>query len=110
MESKGAGLVGLIVLVVAIPVLLIGALVGSGTMDCEDTTDTSTQDNAGGGLTPGTKSWPMKKGTYQVTSGFGPRGGSMHQGVDLGAQAGQPVYAAFAGVVDKAGTASGFGQ
>ena len=110
-ESKGAGLVvGLIMVVVAIPVLLIGALSGSGTMDCDDTSSTSTSGSASSGLKPGTKSWPMKKGTYQITSGFGMRGGSMHQGVDLGATAGQPVYAAFAGIVDKAGPATGFGQ
>ncbi|MDF3285040.1 peptidoglycan DD-metalloendopeptidase family protein [Gordonia sp. N1V] len=53
---------------------------------------------------------PLKDGTYQVSSGFGPRGGQMHQGVDFAAPLGTPIYAAAAGTVAKAGPADGFGN
>lgn len=58
----------------------------------------------------GTKVKPMKAETYQLTSGFGPRWGTMHQGQDFGSAAGEPIYATADGVVSKAGDASGFGQ
>ncbi|MGB6244601.1 transglycosylase family protein [Gordonia sp. (in: high G+C Gram-positive bacteria)] len=52
----------------------------------------------------------MKKADYTITSGFGPRGGAMHQGLDLAGTAGKPMFAAYDGVVDRAGSATGFGQ
>ena len=58
----------------------------------------------------GTKVKPMKAGTYQLTSGFGPRWGTMHKGQDFGSTAGEPIYATADGVVSKAGPATGFGQ
>ncbi|OZF41287.1 MULTISPECIES: M23 family metallopeptidase [Nocardiaceae] len=58
----------------------------------------------------GTKVKPMKDGTYQLTSGFGPRWGTMHKGQDFGSAAGEPIYATADGVVSKAGPATGFGQ
>lgn len=94
---------------VAIPLLAVMVFLGSDdTDDClpaEAGADSST-----GALSPGQKVMPMKKGTYQETSGFGPRGGAMHQGIDFGSSAGTPMYAAYDGVVDKAGSATGFGQ
>lgn len=45
-----------------------------------------------------------------VTSGYGPRGGRLHAGVDIAAPVGTPVYAASSGTVLAAGPASGFGQ
>ncbi|MCY4667655.1 MAG: peptidoglycan DD-metalloendopeptidase family protein [Rhodococcus sp.] len=59
---------------------------------------------------PGTKTQPLKAGTYQLTSGFGPRGGSMHRGTDFAGPLGTPIYAATSGVVAEAGPASGFGN
>ncbi|WP_228839597.1 peptidoglycan DD-metalloendopeptidase family protein [Nocardia cyriacigeorgica] len=56
--------------------------------------------------------WPLGAGRM-VTSGFGPRWGGMHWGVDFGrdgGSGGMPVYAAQAGRVVMAGPASGFGQ
>lgn len=61
----------------------------------------------GGGVSSG--------GTYvQPTSGrvsscFGRRWGTFHGGVDIAAPIGTPVYAAHSGVVQRAGTATGFG-
>jgi murein DD-endopeptidase MepM/ murein hydrolase activator NlpD len=45
-----------------------------------------------------------------VTSGFGPRWGRLHAGVDFAAPIGTPVYAASDGTVTAAGPASGYGQ
>ncbi len=45
-----------------------------------------------------------------LTSPYGPRDGSHHNGVDIGASLGTPIYSAAAGKVISAGPASGFGQ
>jgi murein DD-endopeptidase MepM/ murein hydrolase activator NlpD len=44
------------------------------------------------------------------TSGFGPRGGTIHEGVDIANSIGTPILAAMPGEVIEAGPASGFGQ
>ena len=51
--------------------------------------------------------FPVKGAT--LTSSFGPRWGTLHQGVDLAAPMYTPEYAAADGVVLRAGAASGFG-
>lgn len=53
---------------------------------------------------------PMRSGTFQVSSPFGVRSGSVHQGQDMAAPAGTDIYAATDGVVVASGPASGFGQ
>lgn len=52
----------------------------------------------------------MKAGTYTLSSGFGPRWGGQHYGLDFAAADGTPIHAAEAGVVEYIGQASGFGQ
>lgn len=57
------------------------------------------------------KYWPLKKG-FQITSPFGPRGGSFHAGTDFGWEGGSanlPVHAVKGGTVIYAGAASGYG-
>jgi murein DD-endopeptidase MepM/ murein hydrolase activator NlpD len=45
-----------------------------------------------------------------ITSGFGPRWGSFHYGLDIGAGFGTPIHAAAAGTVIYAGWYDGFGN
>lgn len=47
--------------------------------------------------------------TGPITSGFGPRWGTFHNGTDFGAPIGTPLYAAKSGTVVAAGPASGYG-
>jgi murein DD-endopeptidase MepM/ murein hydrolase activator NlpD len=53
-------------------------------------------------------SWPVQQGV--VSSGFGIRNGAMHDGVDIAAPTGTPVYAADSGVVIFSGTLHGYGN
>ncbi|MGL5929244.1 MAG: M23 family metallopeptidase [Dermatophilaceae bacterium] len=71
--------------------------------------------DAAAAVPAGTWTAPLRKGTYQITSGFGPRTCSgpcstFHKGVDLGAPEGTPVYAAAAGTVIFSGTMGTYGQ
>ncbi|WP_413617332.1 M23 family metallopeptidase (plasmid) [Gordonia rubripertincta] len=102
--AKG-GLAAALALIVAIPLIVV-TMLSTVVTDCE--TPGAGAESSGGN--PGQRTMPMKKGTYSVTSGFGPRGGAMHQGTDFGSQPGVPIYAAFDGTVSKSGPASGFGQ
>ena len=55
---------------------------------------------------------PVDKGFY-ITSGYGPRWGSQHWGIDFGRDGGSggyPIYAAQGGTVTASGPASGFGR
>ena len=56
---------------------------------------------------PNTFIWPAKA---QIMSGFGPRGGRPHHGVDIDAPYGAPIVAAQTGTVTLAGWKNGYGQ
>ncbi|MBM3635224.1 MAG: hypothetical protein FJW99_08110 [Actinobacteria bacterium] len=51
--------------------------------------------------------WPT---SGQITSGFGPRWGRMHQGLDIAAPTGRPITAAKSGKVIVAGPSGGYGN
>lgn len=66
---------------------------------------------AGGGPVPaGTHVKPTDPAATTLTSGFGPRWGTEHRGVDYAGPVGTPIYAFTDGTVREAGPASGFGN
>jgi murein DD-endopeptidase MepM/ murein hydrolase activator NlpD len=61
-----------------------------------------------GGCGPGGWALPLPAGSYQITSGYGPRWGTFHYGTDFAAPAGTPIYAVAAGTVVAAECTSPF--
>ena len=61
-----------------------------------------------GSVIPGVGGYVLPT-TGTFTSGFGPRWGTMHAGIDIANAIGTPVYAVSNGTVIDAGPASGFG-
>ncbi|MGB7363589.1 MAG: M23 family metallopeptidase, partial [Rhodococcus sp. (in: high G+C Gram-positive bacteria)] len=58
----------------------------------------------------GTHVKPTDPAATTLTSGFGPRWGTNHNGVDFAGPIGTPIYAFTDGTVREAGPASGFGN
>lgn len=59
--------------------------------------------------------YPMKQGTYRISSGYGARWGAFHAGLDFAAPLGTPIYAVADGVIVQgaerpAGSVTGFGN
>ena len=50
------------------------------------------------------------KGSFRYTSGFGPRWGQMHRGIDLAAKSRSPIYSTGDGVVIRAGWNGAYGR
>ncbi|WP_298177467.1 peptidoglycan DD-metalloendopeptidase family protein [Saccharomonospora sp.] len=64
----------------------------------------------GGGAAPAASpSGVVKPAEGRFTSGYGPRWGSTHYGVDIANEIGTPIYSALPGTVISSGPASGFG-
>jgi len=61
----------------------------------------------GSGVSPSGFIWPVQG---VLTSGFGPRWGRMHTGIDIAAPAGTPIHVAKAGEVIYAGWLNGYGN
>ncbi|WP_018131116.1 murein hydrolase activator EnvC family protein [Effusibacillus pohliae] len=53
--------------------------------------------------------WPVPS-SHVISSGYGPRWGSFHKGIDIPGPIGTPIVAVDNGIVRFAGTASGFGH
>lgn len=65
--------------------------------------------SAGGSVEPNESGVSIPaEGTF--TSGFGPRGGAPHNGIDIANEIGTPIYAVMDGTVINSGPASGFGN
>ncbi|MDO5669931.1 MAG: M23 family metallopeptidase [Corynebacterium sp.] len=52
----------------------------------------------------------VRPATGAFTSGYGPRWGTFHYGIDIANAIGTPIYAVMAGTVIDSGPASGYGQ
>lgn len=72
--------------------------------DAEPSNENAVPSNSQGELL-----WPLSEG--RIVSAFGPRSGSFHDGIDISAATGSPVYAAHSGSVVYAGNRlSGYGN
>ncbi|HEY7003590.1 MAG TPA: peptidoglycan DD-metalloendopeptidase family protein [Gaiellaceae bacterium] len=67
----------------------------------------SSSGSSGSGTSSSGLIWPV---SGPITSGFGPRWGSFHEGIDIGAACGTPIHAAAAGTVIYSGWMDGYGN
>lgn len=108
--ALAVGIAALGVLVV-IPLMVVVLVTSSGSSGCAPTVSSGTGGDDASPLTPsGPIGKPTRDGTTMMTSPFGQRWGTMHQGVDFAGPIGTPIYAALDGTVVKAGPAQGFGM
>lgn len=104
MKSKGA------IAVVAIVALVLGLVMFVALMFTDEDMVCEPLDGTGTGVPAGSYAMPESVPPASLTSGFGPRWGSMHEGADIAGGAGTPIYAFANGVVVNAGPAAGFGN
>ncbi|MBY4212622.1 peptidoglycan DD-metalloendopeptidase family protein [Rhodococcus fascians] len=113
-QGRAAGALSALLIAVLAAAAFVGVLSGDRTPKDDDGTCLPT----GATTAPhsGTVVMPLREGTYQATSAFGPRTNPVtgeregHQGQDYSAPAGTPIYAVTDGTVVEAGPASGFGN
>jgi murein DD-endopeptidase MepM/ murein hydrolase activator NlpD len=67
----------------------------------------SSSGSSGSGVSASGLIWPVNG---PITSGFGPRWGSFHEGIDIGAPCGTPIHAAASGTVIYSGWMDGYGN
>lgn len=100
------------------PCMLIrsGIAESGGMIDKKFLLDDPEEAAAGGGATApsggnptGAYVNPLQGSSYRCTSGFGPRWGTKHEGVDMALPVGNRVLAPTAGTVKRAGTSNGYG-
>lgn len=105
--SANRAVVAVLAGVVGLSLLIVVVLIPAGEDAC-----TPEGGGAGGGARwpTGSVVKPVDPARVVFTSGFGPRGGAAHQGIDLAGEAGTPIYAYTDGVVAEAKEASGFGN
>lgn len=107
--SAVAGVLGVIVFLLVFFTIIIGG--GDDPVDqpCTPIGDSSVPTDGSEVKSADGTVKPMQPGTFQYSDYFGTRGGS-HQGDDMAADKGTPIYAYADGVVVRAGTADGFGH
>lgn len=115
-DKGGTGLIALILALTLIPFFLLLVLV-MGIQDEQDRRAGTSCLGPGSGLGSGDKLAPtgsfikpVDPSAVTLTSRFGERWGTQHQGIDLAGAVGTPIYASADAVVRHAGPASGFGQ
>lgn len=96
--------------------VIMSAFIGGGTQRPISAGECLTIQAAGGGADAprptrgsGQMGYPVDPDVPE-TSGFGPRWGTMHDGLDFGAPIGTPIYSVADGVVTRSGPASGYGN
>lgn len=106
---KKGGAIGLaVVLALSLfVVLFVTTGVREETADCIPGRGVS---SAAGGVPAGSFSKPVKTSESVLTSPFGQRWGTNHNGIDLAGPVGTPIYAYADGIVTEAGPAVGFGM
>lgn len=102
--KKGGTIALVAALAVALFVVLFVTTIG-GRTDCGPTSSTP-----GAPVPAGTHVKPTDPAATTLTSGFGPRWGTEHRGVDYAGPVGTPIYAFTDGTVREAGPADGFGN
>ncbi|QCB51802.1 peptidase [Rhodococcus sp. PAMC28707] len=113
-SGKGIGTLGAVLVAVLVATALFAALSGDRTPPADEGTCLPAGSNTA--AHSGTVLMPLREGTYQATSGFGPRTNPVtgaqegHQGQDYSAPIGTPIHAATDGTVAEAGHATGFGN